>query len=609
VRNGLRRRYGSAAMAVAALLLLAGSAGGSAAASAPVVYAASSAPVRVAVPFPQTWIFPIWNVGEGVANEDVLQSWLPLYWFGQSGRAAVNPALSVADLPVYSNAGRTATITLKRGYTWSNGSAVTTRDIRLWMNLLTQSDKQYPANWVGYTPTGFPFNITNITYASARTFAITFNRAYNHNWVLYNELAQIFPIPQYAWDKTSAAGQIGNYDETQTGVPAVLNYLNSASASLTTWAKDPLWQAVDGQYRLLSYDATTGNETFVRNARYTGAAKATVEKYELVPYTSNSSEFAALLTGSVDYGYVPLTDLNAESRLKAEGFKISPWYLFGFGELYPNLSNPTVGAILRQLYVRQAMQHLINQKEFVSKIFHGNAAPTYGPVPTAVSNSFASSFEKSDPYPYSVTDATGLLTAHGWTVSAGGVSTCRRAGTSATECGAGVAKGAALEFTLLYAAGATQVGDEAAAMQTDFSLAGMKLILKAAPSDQLYGQLTPCTGSSGAGCSWDLIDTGGGWVYSSPNFYPSGEAMFATGSGSDSNGYSNATADSLIKAVEVDNGPDALNAYQNFIAKDLPVLYLPWEVNQVSAISGKLKGALPQDPYQQIYPQYWRVKG
>jgi peptide/nickel transport system substrate-binding protein len=605
---GVSRTRG-ALVALVAVLLVAVSIGGLAIGSERVTLAANNTPVTVAVPFPQTWIFPIWNVGEGVANEDVLQSWLPLYWFGDSGKAKVNPKLSLADLPTYSDGGRTVTITLKGGYTWSNGSAVTTRDVEFWMNLLIASDKKYPANWVGYSPTGFPFNISKVTYTSAQKFSITFNQAYNHSWLLYNEFAQIFPIPQYAWDKTSTSGTVGDYDETPAGALAVLNYLNKSSSSLSTYSSNPLWQAVDGQYRLLSYDPTTGNETFVRNTHYTGVAKATVDEYELVPYTSDSSEFAALLTGAVDYGYVPLTDLDEESQLKSEGYKIAPWALFGFGELYPNLTNPTVGVIFKQLYVRQAMQHLIDQKAFVSKIFHGNAAPTYGPVPTAVSNSFADSYEKSDPYPYSVSTAKRLLTSHGWTVRPNGVTTCSRPGTSSSECGPGVAKGASLTFTLQYASGQAQVADEVAAMQTDYSLAGIKLILKAEPSDQLYGQLTPCSSSSSSGCAWDMIDTGGGWVYSSPDFYPSGEEIFATGAGSDSNGYNSATADSLIKKVETQTGSGALDAYQNFLAKDLPVLWLPWEVNQVSAISSKLQGALPQDPYQQIYPQYWRVKG
>jgi len=104
-----------------------------------------------------------------------------------------------------------------------------------------------------------------------------------------------------------------------------------------------------------------------------------------------------------------------------------------------------------------------------------------------------------------------------------------------------------------------------------------------------------------------MINTGQGWVYSAPQFYPSGESLFETGAGSNGFGYNNATADRLIVAVERANGPGALRAYENFMTANLPTLGLPWQVDQVSAISPALHGALPQDPYQQIYPQYWRV--
>ena len=37
----------------------------------------------------------------------------PLYWFGMDGKVKVNPSLSIADMPVFSNGGKTVTIKLK----------------------------------------------------------------------------------------------------------------------------------------------------------------------------------------------------------------------------------------------------------------------------------------------------------------------------------------------------------------------------------------------------------------------------------------------------------------------------------------------------------------
>ena len=112
-------------------------------------------------------MLPIWNVGTGIANYDTLQSWLPLYWFGENGQAQVNYALSVGKPPVYSNGGKTVTISLNPQYKWSNGTPVTTRDIQFYINVLTASDKEYPQNWIGYSASGFPFNVTSIEYESA----------------------------------------------------------------------------------------------------------------------------------------------------------------------------------------------------------------------------------------------------------------------------------------------------------------------------------------------------------------------------------------------------------------------------------------------------------
>jgi peptide/nickel transport system substrate-binding protein len=592
---------------LASALLLAACSGSSGQASG----GSSSKPVNggsvtFATSFPQTWILPIWNVGTGIANADTLQSWLPLYWFGATGKAQVNYALSIARQPVYSNGGKTVTINLNPQYKWSNGSPVTTADIRFYINVLTASDKAYPQNWVGYSASGFPFNVKSITYQSPTQFSITFNKAYNQYWLLYNELSQIYPFPAYAWDKTSESSPVGNYAQTPAGALKVINFLNSRSKDLAGWNTDPLWQAVDGPYALKSYQPTTGVQTFVRNLKYTGADPGHIDSYTLDPFSSAQAELSALLSGnSVTYGYLPLTDLQVESRLKSMGYTIAPWPIFGFAQLPMNLANPQVGPIFQQLYIRQAMQHLIDQNTLVKAAFHGYAVPTYGPVPTAVPNPFVDSYEQHNPYPYSPAAARQLLTSHGWNVPASGAATCTAPGTGASQCGKGISKGARLSFNFLYANGTPSVSQEAAALQTDFALAGVQLNLQSAPIDTLFSTEVACDPKTGANCKWQMIDTGQGWVYSAPEFAPTGESLFLTGAGSNAYSYSDPKADALINATLTGTGLGAIQAYQNYLASQLPTLFLPWQVDQLSVISDKLHGALPQDPYQQMYPQFW----
>jgi len=302
---------------------------------------------------------------------------------------------------------------------------------------------------------------------------------------------------------------------------------------------------------------------------------------------------------------LPLTDIKLAGRLKSMGYQLSPWPLFGFAQLPLNLSNPKVGPIFRQLYVRQAMARLIDQGTIVKAAFHGYAVPTYGPVPTAVPNPFADAFEKHNPYPYSPAAATALLSTHGWKVAKNGVTTCARPGTGSDQCGSGIARNAQLSFDFLYASGKPSVAQEAALLQTDFALAGIKLNLRAEPVGTLFSTEVPCNKKTGANCKWQMIDTGQGWVYSSPQFAPTGEALFLTGAGSNSYGYSDPKADRLIRATETQSGLGAIFRYEDYLAKQLPTLWLPWQVHQVSVISNKLHGALPQDPFEQFYPQYW----
>ena len=171
-----------------------------------------------------TYIFPLFPPADYVLSEIGGFTWLqwrPLYWFGNQGKPLFNPQLSLAYPPVFSNGGRTVTITLKP-YRWSNGAPVTSRDVQFWLNLLIANK----SSWAGYVPGAFPDNLVSERYMSATKFSLTFNAAYNQHWLLYNELGQITPIPQRAWDKTSSGGTVGNYDLSHSGAVAVYHFLN-----------------------------------------------------------------------------------------------------------------------------------------------------------------------------------------------------------------------------------------------------------------------------------------------------------------------------------------------------------------------------------------------
>jgi peptide/nickel transport system substrate-binding protein len=99
-----------------------------------------------------------------------------------------------------------------------------------------------------------------------------------------------------------------------------------------------------------------------------------------------------------------------------------------------------------------------------------------------------------------------------------------------------------------------------------------------------------------------------GWTWD-PDYLPTAGEIFSTGAGGNAGGYNNSEADALITAEHLHTGNGPIEAAENYLAKDLPVLYLPQFSMQVSVIKGKLHGALPQDPVGNIYPENWTVKG
>ncbi|MGA8296228.1 MAG: ABC transporter substrate-binding protein [Acidimicrobiales bacterium] len=539
------------------------------------------------------------------ANQSEFQflMYRPLYWFGENGQPILNDSLSLAYPPTYSDNNTVVTIKMK-GWKWSNGESVDARDVLFWQNLVT-GEKSV---WAAYAPGGYPDNVKSAKMLSANTIQFTLSRSYNPSWFTYNELSQITPLPM-AWDVTSAGGKPGNYDESSTGVKKVYTYLSAQAGKLSTYATNPLWQIVDGPWKLKTF-TTTGYVAMVPNAKYSGSPKPTVAKFVEQPFTSDSSEFTDLLSSStITYGYVPQTDAPEISRVESAGYAIVPWIGWGINYFPYNFNNPTVGPVFKQLYFRQAFQSLLNQPQDIKAAYDNYAYPTYGPVPLKPANPYVASVEQHNPYPYSVKNAKNLLTAHGWKLGSHGVDVCTKPGTASNECGPGVKKGASLSFNLQYASGYAPLSTEMAALKSSASLVGISLQLKQAPANVVVSTAIPCAPSSST-CNWQLEDWGGlGWVYS-PDYQPTGDELFQTGAASNYGSYVSKTDDANILATEVESGTAAKAAfvkYQTYLEQQLPVVYQVEPDYQISAISKHLAGAAPQDPILNIYPENWTL--
>jgi len=542
------------------------------------------------------WIFPfIDSAHSSIDNRNQFEylMYRPLYWFGQNGEPIVNDSLSLAYPPVYSNNNKTVTIKL-RNYRWSNGEAVTAQDVEFWLNMMSAEK----SNWAYYVPGGLPDNLSGYKVTSPSTIVLSLKTAYSPDWFTDNELSQITPLPM-AWDKTSATAA-GSCATSVSSCAAVYQYLYSQAKQVSTYTSSPIWQVVDGPWRLAQYQ-TTGYSAFKPNPKYSGPVKPKLSEFVEEPFTTESAELNVLRSGQLSVGYLPTTDIAQKSLISSSGYSLSVWLDAGINYFPYNFNNPTDGPIFKQLYIRQAFQHLINQPQYIKTIFQGYASPTYGPVPNDPPNPYIDSYEKANPYPFDVSAARQLLASHGWTVKANGVTTCAKPGSGSSDCGAGVASGAKLEFNLLYASGTTELTQEMEAMKSTFSQVGIDLNLSQAPFDQVISSSVPCKPSQAA-CSWQLDNWGGGWSYSMDHF-PNGDLIFGTGAGDNFGSYTSPTADGLI--ANSDHVPGALPADENYLAANLPAIFMPKADYQLTEIQTKLHGVTPQEPTFNLTPEAW----
>ena len=181
------------------------------------------------------YIFPMMGGAYfSVANFQLIYlMFRPLYWFGSGYTPDLNPGLSVAYAPVYSNGGKTVAVKMK-GYKWSNGETVNAQDVVFWMNMM----KADATSWAAYVPGPgqYPGDITNVV-ANNTTDTVTFtlDSAYSQYWFTYNELSQITPLPT-AWDVTSAGAAPGSGGCSR----AVYSSITTAMSSTGTFSKHRL---------------------------------------------------------------------------------------------------------------------------------------------------------------------------------------------------------------------------------------------------------------------------------------------------------------------------------------------------------------------------------
>jgi len=418
-----------------------------------------------------------------------------------------------------------------------------------------------------------------------------------------------------AWDVTSLSAKAGSggctTDSASDGwakCKKVFTFLSDQAKQSGTYATSKLWQVVDGPWKLSSF-STTGNVTIVPNKSYSGSPKPQVSAVKFLPYTADQAEYTALKTGQVDVGYIPSQDLPqkpADSTLPAtnplgSGFSLQPFYFFGITYAQPNFNNPQIGYIVRQLYVRQALQSAFDQPGIIKAIYRGYAVPASGPAPNAPpGNQWIPDAQKANnyqgPYPFSIAKAKSLLTSHGW-VMKGGVMTCE----NPAKCGTGIKQGQQLKLTFNYSTGVAATTQMWQTYKSDASKAGIDINLVGQSFNTIVGEAAPCA-PMGPKCNVQVFAYGG-WVFDGPGFEPTGDSLFATGAGSNAGNYSDPKMDQLITATHTSSSLDVSHQWSTYGAEQLPFIWNP-NAYTIQAVNSKLQG-VTFGPLFSLFPEYW----
>ena len=587
------------------------------------------------------YIFPFASLAYfSVSNIQYFQNQMyrPLYFFGTGAAPTLNLKFSVGKKPLYTNGNKTVTINLNN-YKWSNGEPVTAQDVIFWLNMY----KTIPSGYAGYVPGTIPDDITSAVAKSSTQLVLKLKSSVNSYWYTYNELGQLYPMPM-AWDVTSLAQAKGAQacgtapfsaitvsQTTVKGAPvwtpisaaaksceAVYNFLSqqagynpTSSAKVTsafaTYATSKLWQVVDGPWKLQTFNAT-GNDTFVPNTAYSGPVKPTYGRFVLQYFTSDTAEVNSLFGKETNIGYLDPANTTypavSETQAGKNNPRLAPNYNLALGPTWAiayalyNFKSKNdggqAGKLISQLYIRQAMQELVDQPLYVKNLDKGYGSPTYGPVPVLPKSQFVTSYEANNPYPYNPSKAKALLQANGWKIVPNGTDVCL----TAAKCGVPV--GTKLSLTMSYATGQTFFTDQVQAEDDAWSSVGIHVKLAPGSFTEVAGAATP------ANPNWDLANYGL-WIFA-PDFYPTGEELFQTGAGSNAGSYSDPKADALIKETDFSVSNGYFAQYENYLAKQLPYLWQPNTIG-VDEVQKTLTGVTPFNSLDAIIPETWHIKG
>jgi peptide/nickel transport system substrate-binding protein len=558
------------------------------------------------------WILPIPPAANNSAYNAFAfewEMWRPLYFPVNGVTPEINQAMSIANPPVFSDGDKTVSITMKSNYKWSDGKPITANDLLFAIDFIKAGVKLAPANWAIYTPGQFPDTLVSTSEPNASTLVLHLSSPVNPSWFTEDELGAgppPLPMPSFEWAKTSASGPVIPPSAwTPATMTKIFNFLTAQSKSISTYATNPLWQVVDGPYKLTAFNATTGAFTMVPNASYGGPHVTPMSTFQGVPFTSNVAQFNAIKAGSIDVAFVDYDDVPQLPSVLRSGYNYfgEPDFGMNFGNYNFKDTTGHFNSIISQLYVRQALAHLEDEQGWITAFMHGAGAPAYGPVPAYPQSPYLPSNAATDPYPFSISTAISILKSHGWTVVPGGTDTCTSPGTGANQCGAGIPAGTKFAFNYIYSSSPALIGDQATDFVSKAKQAGINITLSSSNFNYMIANyLDPAAPANDN--KWAMEDFGG----ETEDPYATTFGLFNTTGGSQVGDYSNPTADSLIQASVTGGDPAAVKTEASFLTSNQPVQFQPvpdiiwaWK----NTLSAQNPGAWENLTQYYATPEFW----
>ena len=248
-----------------------------------------------------------------------------------------------------------------------------------------------PQDWGDYVPGLFPSNISNVKVTGPLTLTMTMDKAYNPTWFTDNELSQLTPMPM-AWDKTAS----GPSDCTAVVADCakVYSYLDSQSKSLSTWVSSPMLvgrgRPVEaGQLQCRRQLHVRPQPGLLRPGQADPGEVRGTPVHDRERRVQRAAGRAPPGGQKIDVGYIPTTDAPtkpANATVGANpvnGYTLAPLIQWAINYFPINFQSTTGnGPVIKQLYFRQALQYLMNQKAVINGPLHGYGAYTVGPVGT-----------------------------------------------------------------------------------------------------------------------------------------------------------------------------------------------------------------------------------